>query len=110
MRSKDIVELSGVGLEELAAGGHVEEKVLDLEVRANRAGNGTLVDHLRAIEGQVGAQVVALQPRGQLHLGDGSDGREGLAAESHGVEGEEVVGLADLRRGMTLEGQAGIGL
>ena len=107
---KDIAELGGVGLEELASRGYIIEKVIDLEAAAHGGGGGFLRHDLRGGYLDAGAELVVGHAREQLHLCDGGDGGEGLTTESHRTEGEEVVGLADLRRGMTLEGEAGIGL
>ncbi len=44
-----------------------------------------------------------------VDLCDGAYRRKGFAAESHGVESEEVVGTGDFGCGMALEGQACVG-
>ena len=44
----------------------------------------------------------------QLHLCNGSDGSQRLAAEAHGVDGKEVVGLVNLRGGVTFKADSGI--
>jgi len=56
------------------------------------------------------AYLIGSHARSELYLSDGGDTGQGFAAEPHGMEGEEVVGLPYLRCGMALERQAGIGL
>ena len=58
----------------------------------------------------MGAYVAPLEPGLELHLRHGGYRRERLAPEPHGVQGEQVVGLAYLRRGVALERQARVGL
>ena len=89
--------------------GHYEE-VLDEEVGAYGTGHRLLRHHTRTLEDDVGAQFLLGSTRLELHLSDGGNGGKGLAPESHRGEGEEVSGLTDLARSMTLERQAGIGL
>ncbi len=107
---QDIVKFSIVGLEKLATGRHVEEEVLHHEVGTFGTGTRFLSRHLATGDGQMRADVLALLPRLEFHLRNGSDRRQSLAPESHSVEIEEVVGLADLRRGMALKSQARVGL
>ena len=56
------------------------------------------------------ADVLSPLPRLQFHLSYGSDRRQSLTTESHGMKVEEVVGLTDLRCSMALKGQASVGL
>ena len=107
---EDVVQLRGVGLEELPTRGYIIKYILHLEVAAHRTGGRFLTDHLRGGEAEARADVVGRRACEQLDLRHGGDGGQGLATEAHGMEGEEVVGLADLRGGMALEGQTGIGL
>ena len=106
---EDIIQLGGICLEELPAGGNIVKEVVDTEIAAYRTGHRLLTDHPRGMERQTGAYLVAGHARGEHHLRHGSDGGQRLAAEPHGVKGEEIVGLADFRCGMPFESQAGIG-
>ena len=47
----DVVQLCGVGFKELTACGHVEEKVFDLEIAADRTGHRLLTYDARAGDG-----------------------------------------------------------
>ena len=107
---KDIVQLRGIGFQELPARGYIIKYIAYGEdtTHGTRArlllldpgtGNGDLRPHL-----------VGSLARLEHHLRYGSDGSQGLAAEPHRMKGEEVVGLAYLRGGMAFEGQAGIRL
>ena len=107
---QNVVELGIVGLEKLAARGDIEEEVLHHEVGAFGTCTRLLPCHLTTGDGQMRADVFALLPRLQFHLRYGSDRRQSFATEPHGMEVEEVVGLADLRRGMSLKGQSCVGL
>ena len=107
---QDIVQLGGVGLEELTAGGDVEEEVADREAAAHGTGARLVTLDTRGGQRETGAYLVGLAAGAQLDLRHGSDGRQGLATEAHGAQREEVVGLPYLRGGMPLEGQTGIGL
>ncbi len=55
-----------------------------------------------------GAEFVAYEVGAELHLCNGSDGGEGFAAEAHGVDGEEVVGVVDFAGGVAFEAEAGV--
>ena len=50
-----------------------------------------------------------MQAGAQFHLRHGSYRGQRLAAKTHGVQVEEVVGLSYFRSGMPLEREAGIG-
>ena len=107
---ENVRKLGGIALEELAACRNVVEEVLDTEVAADRTGSGFLADDTGACYAKTGAQLVVGSAGEQLDLGNCGNTGQGLATESHRMEGEEVVGLADFGSGMTLEGQTGIGL
>ena len=65
---EDIIELSGVGLQELTAYRNVVEKVLDLEVRADRTGHRILGKHLGGSDGQARAHLISIHSGCQFHL------------------------------------------
>ena len=106
----DIVEFGGVRLEELAAYGDVVEEVADGEVATYGALHGFLRHEARTGDGECRAEVVVGSACAQFHLSYGGDRSERLTAEAHRVQIEEVVGLAYLRRGVTFERQACVGL
>ena len=53
-------------------------------------------------------QLIFFPPRLQFYLCHCSDGCQGFTTKAHGLQGEQIVGLADFGRGMTLKRQAGI--
>ena len=106
---QDVVEFGGIALEELTAGRDVVEQVAHGDAGADGTGTGLLALDTRGSELEEYADLVGGTARAQLYLRHGDDGRQGLAAEPHGMEAEEVVGLSDFRRGMALEGQPGVG-
>jgi len=93
---QDIVQLGVVGLEELTSGGHVEEEILHHEVRPLGTGTRLLPRHLSTGDGEMCADVLTPLPRLEFHLCHGGYRRQRLAAESHGMEVEEIIGLPDL--------------
>ena len=107
---KDIAEFGGVGLEELPPGWDIIEEVVHLETAPYWSGCGFLRHHLRGGYLDASADLVVCHTGEQFHLCHSSDGGEGLTTESHRMEGKEIVGLADLRRSMTLKSQTGISL
>ena len=107
--SEDIVEFGTVRLEEFPSCGNVEEEVLDLELAALRTSHRLLSHEARPVNAELGAHLLFLSPRGQGHLGNGGDGGQGFASETHGMEVEEVAGASDFRCGMPLEGESRIG-
>ena len=107
---QDVVELCIVGLEELTSGRHVEEKILHHEVGTFGTGTRFLSRHLTTGDGQMRTDVLSPLPRLQFHLRYGSDRRQSLATESHGMEVEKIISLTNLGRSMALKGQTRIGL
>ena len=106
----NIVKLRSIRFEELTAHGNVIEEVLDLEVAAHGTGDRFLRHHLGGSQSESCAYLVIGHTCCKFHLRHCGNGRQRLATETHGVEGKEVVGLPDFRRGVALEGQAGVGL
>ena len=106
----DIVQLGCVRLQELPAGGNVEEKVFHLEVAARRTGTRFLHDMLASGDGKHRSDLIFGTSGRQFYLRHGCDRGECFSAEAHRGEGKEVFGIADFRRGMTLKGYARIGV
>ena len=107
---EDVAEFGGIRLEELPPGGYIVKEVLHLEVTAYGTCRRLLTDHLRRSYLQPCTHFVVGPARQQFHLGHCCDGGQGLTTEAHRVKGEEVVGLTDLRCGVTLERESGIRL
>ena len=95
-----------IGLEELPPGRYVVEKVRHLEISTHRTRAWFLRDKARTMYAHFRPYVVAYGSRNEGNLCHGSYGRQGLATESHGVEGEQVLCLAYLGRCVTLESQS----
>src|SRR5262249_4755724 len=57
------------------------------------------------VAADLGAALVAAGPGLQRHLGDGTDRRQALAAESQGADGEQFAGVAQFAGGVGGEGQ-----
>ncbi len=104
-----VLDLSGRGgalLEEAPPRGDVVEEVADEELRTDGAGDGLLSREEAAVDRHLGAQLLPGAARAQLDLRHGGDRGECLAAEAEGAQGVEVVGRADLRGGVAVEGEA----
>ena len=102
----DVAQLHAVLFQEVSSCRHVEEEVLHRYRGARRAGCGLLAHNLRPLYDYLRAQLAVVHAGAQLHLCDGGYRGQGLAAEAHGVDGEEVVGAVYLARGVALEAQA----
>ena len=100
-----MLQLHAIALQELATGRHVVEQAAHGDGGARCAGHGLLCAHLAAFHQHPGAQLFAVLAGAQLHLGDGRDARQCLAAEALGAHGVQVVGQADLAGGVPLEAQ-----
>ncbi len=90
-------ELGALALQELAAGGRVEEQLADFDGGASSAGGGAEFAGAGFQAPGMGGAVVA---RDQGQFGDGRDGGEGFAAEAHRRDRLEVVQRADLAGGV----------
>ena len=106
----DIAQLHLVALEEFAASRHIEEEVLDHEIAAHWAHVRFLTLTLRGVDDQLGAQLGVTAACAQFHLGDGGYRGQSLAAETHRVQREQVLGIAYLAGAMAFKGQACVGL
>ena len=102
----NVGEFHLVGLEEIAAGGHVEEEVLDGDGGAVGAGHWRMFLDVSSFDADKGAYLVSGGFGFKLHMRDGRDGGESLAAESFGADVEQVVGLAQLGGGVPFEAEA----
>ena len=107
---EDIAEFGGVGLEELTPSRDIIEQIVHLETAAQGSGCWFLSHHLRGCYLQTRANLILSHTGQEFHLSDSSNRGEGLPTESHRMEGEEVVSLADLRCRMALESQTGVRL
>ena len=100
----------GLGrLEEVASGRHVEKQVFHREGRARLHRHQRLFFDDRAFVDDLHPYFVLLTSRLQLHLRDGGNASQGLATETHGTNGEQVLRLADLGGGMTFKAHTGVG-
>ena len=106
----DVAHLSLGRFEEVASGGHVEKQILHREGSAGLHRCETLFLHHRAFVDNPHSHLVFPASRLQLHLGNGCDAGQSLASEAHCANGEEVLGLADLRSSVPLEAQTGVSL
>ena len=106
---QDVVQLGGIGLQELTTGRDIEEQVAHSKRAAYRTGARLLTLHPRCREGQTGAYLIVLPTSAQLYLCHGGNRGQRFTTEAHGMQREQVVGFPDFRRGMTLESQTGIG-
>ena len=108
----DVGQLGGLGLEEFAAGGGVEEEIADGDSGADGEAGGVGAEDGAAGDLDEGAGGVGAGGIGcgggagfEGDAGDGGDGGQGLAAEAEGADGEEVVGGAELGGGVALEAE-----
>ena len=104
----DVGHFDVVGLEEVAAGWHVEEEVLDGHRGAVGGGDDFVGPHLGALYEHERAGFTLGGLGLQLHVGNGGDGGHGLAAEPLGGDVEQVVGRAQLGGGVPLEAETGV--
>ena len=101
----DVSFLGGECAEELAACGDVAEEIAHLHACAGRR---TAVGNLgegAGVDDEAGAGFVVRAARDEGEARDGGDGRDCLAPEAEGVDVFDVVDVADLRRGLPLEGE-----
>ena len=95
---------------EIAATCHkIVEKMLHHDVGALGADAWFLRNDIRSLDDYFGADGIIGTHCAHLHFADSDNRREGLATEAHGVESEQIVGLADFRSGVTFESQTGVG-
>ena len=104
----DVAEFDAVAFKEVAAGRDVEEKVLDGDGSALGAGTGALFLDFAAFDNHPCSQFVVVETAFHFDLGDGGNRGKGFTAETHGVDGEEVVGLVDFGSGVTFEAEPGV--
>ena len=111
-QSRDVGQLCAFGAEKLAPGRSVEEQIGDGEGGSSGQRGVVHVQNLAAGNFKAGTDGVfsvgGACRRFQRHAGDGGDGRQRLAAEAEGRDGEQVVSGAQLGGGVALEGQQGI--
>ncbi len=104
-----VLQFHLIALEELPACGYVVEEAAHADAGACGARHGLLGLHTAALDQHPRAQLVLVPPGAQLHLRNGRDAGQRLAAETLGAHHGEVVGAADLAGGVALEAQARIG-
>jgi hypothetical protein len=100
-------QLGRGGLQELAAGGDVEEQAADVEGGAAGPGERLRRPHPAALD-QHPVAIPRLLGGGHLDLGHRGDGGQGLAAKAQGGDPLEVVEAADLAGGVAVEGEEGV--
>ena len=103
--ARDLPRLGPVRLQELPSRRQIVEEVVDLDDRAWRGRHFLLGRNEAAVHTHFGAAVAVARARPQREVRNGGDRRQRLAAEPVRQDGGEVVGPADLARGMTLERQ-----
>ena len=104
----DIIKLSGIRLQELATGRHIEKEIADRKATTHRARARLLPYYTGARQRQASTHLIFLTTGTQLDLRHRSNRRQGFASKAHRVQGEEVVSLTNLTGGMTFESQSGI--
>jgi hypothetical protein len=104
----DVGELGLLGLEELAAGGGVEEEVVDGNGGAD--GQACVFDAEDVTAGYLdeGAGGFFGNAGFEEKAGDAGDGWQSFATEAQCGDGEEFVGGAELGGGVALEGEKGV--
>ncbi len=100
----DVGQLRGRGPEELPAGGDVEEQIPHLDARPGEEAAGLEATEASPLDRHGPPLLGILGPAGEGEAAHGGDGREGLAAEPEGGDGEEVLLGAELARGVALQG------
>jgi hypothetical protein len=106
----DMSAFGFLGLEELAAGGEVEEEVADFDCGSRGVGGGADLNDAATIDQDlagVGRLGVAFAG-GEGQAADAGDAGEGFTAKAHGVDGLEVFGAVDLAGGVALEAKQGV--
>ena len=104
-----LAKLRALRLQKLEAGGRVEEQVLDGQDGAGRRANAGPLDQAAAFEPQPRAHRLVPRARDQRHTANGGDARQGLAPKAKRADVEQVLGLAHLARGVTLERRLDLG-
>jgi len=92
----DVAALGALGLEELEAGGRVEEQVLDLDDRADRGTGGALGAQFAAFDEHFGADLLLVKARDQAGAADGGDAGQRLTAKAQRSDGIEIIHRAQL--------------
>ena len=105
---QNIIQFRLVGLQELATGRDIEEKILHIEITALRTGNRFLTLYFRAGNTQGSSQLLAFQTGTQLHLSYGRNRSQSLSTESHCLKGKQIGRFANLGGGMAFKSQTGI--
>ena len=104
----DVRQLGGFGLQEFAARRDVEEQIAHADRSSQRQPG--LFDRQDLASGNFddGSSGVFRGMRLQAQAADGGDGGQRFSAKAQGRDVQQVVGVADFRGGVTLEGQHGV--
>jgi len=101
--------LGSVGFEELLARGRVPEKLRHSDIRAGRCAYGPLADNLAPLQLQLHPHGLLSRPGDEGDLAHRADRGQGLAPKPQRGDMLQLLGRADLRGGVTLEGQGRFG-
>ena len=104
----DVAHFHGVGFEEIAPGGDIEEEVFDGDAGTCGAGAVFLLFYFAAADEDAGAQFLMVLAGFHFHLSHSCYGGQGFAPKALGAYGKEVFGLAYFGSGVAFEGEAGI--
>ena len=101
----DVCKLRRLGLKEFTARGNVEEQVAHRDRSADWESSFFDREDLPSCDFDDRAGSVSSGVCLQTQAAHRCDGRQCFAAKSEGCDIEQVVGIADFRRGVTLEGE-----
>ena len=104
----DVSFLGDERAQELAPGGDVAEEVAHLDACAGRRAAGLHLGKRAGVDDDARPFLRVGAARGEGEAGDGGDGGDRLAAEAERGDALDVVHVADLRRGVALEGEQGV--
>ncbi len=108
-RLRHVPGLGGRRPQELAPGRHRPEEVAHLHRRPPGVSGVTQVNAAAVAHRDLGADGGGFLARPEHQLGDRGDRGEGLPPKAVGGDGLQVLQGAQLRRGVALEGQLGVG-
>ena len=103
-----IAKLHRVLLQEFAAGGDVEKQIFHHQIASLHTRFRLLAFHLGAVDYKTCAYGRILVHGAKVNLRNSCNGSQCLTSESHGVKGEEIIGMLYLGCGVTLESEASV--